>query len=126
MNNIEPVILTELTTRKIIVSGTDIGEDAARALALELHSILAAIQQFYADRPRITADGRPEYEAVDLVLTVWLTALNYWPTDKDQEAGDSIWIADTLADAPDICERLPGEFRPGCPREALLGVERTR
>jgi hypothetical protein len=105
VSNIELSIPIELTIRRIIVAGQDIDKDAARALALELHDILAKIQQYYADRPRIIADGRPEYEAGDLVLTVWETALNHWPEDRDAAASTSMWIAETLGDVGDLYNR---------------------
>ena len=114
MSAIELIIPLELTTELIIRSAENIDKSDAHALAVELHDIIARVQQFYADRPRILTDGRPQFEAAHLVWTILRCVLNFWPEDESRAAGDAVWIAliEPMGDLYDrylrLCDRIDG------------------
>lgn len=115
MSAIELVIPLELTAALIIRSAGNIDESGAHALALELHDIIARVQQFYADRPRLITADRPQFEAADLVWTLLRATLNFWPEDSGAAADEAVWIAEHLEPMGDlfdrylrVCDRIAG------------------
>ena len=105
MASIKLDIPIELTATFIIRAAENIDESSAHALAVELHDIIAKVQQYYADRPRRVEAGRLRDEPADLVWSVLRTSLNYWPEDKSAAANEFTWIAEHLMDMGDLYDR---------------------
>jgi hypothetical protein len=86
-----PVGLTAATITRV---NPKIGADEANALAVELHSIIAAYRNLFS--VRAPGDGyEHRSQESDMVLTIWRTALNWWQqsdsVDTDQE-DEGVWV----------------------------------
>ena len=119
MTDITITIPLELTVSQIARANLTIGNDEARELALEVHSIIDMVQAAYAahppDKATLTArlpgaarclpyETAVAYELGDVINSIRNTIFGFWPTDSNEEAELSCWIAKWLTelDASDI------------------------
>jgi hypothetical protein len=113
MTDITITIPLELTVSRIARANPTIGNDEARELAQEVHSIIATVQAAYAahppDKARLAArlptaarclpyETAIAYELGDVIDEVRNTIFGFWPTDPSEEAELSCWIAEWLTD----------------------------
>ena len=113
MTDITITIPLGLTVSQIARANPTIGDDEARELAQEVHSIIDMVQAAYAahlpDKAKLTArlpsaarclpyETALAYELGDVIDSIRNTIVGHWPTDHSEEAELSCWIAERLTD----------------------------
>ena len=104
MQDIELRIPVELTASRI-EGHAQISAEAANQLAIELHAIVAHYRQLFALRP--PCDAYAKSEEIDVVETILRTAVDVWPSDADEVASESMWLAEMFmaVDGDELYER---------------------
>jgi hypothetical protein len=104
MQDIELRIPVELTALRI-EGHSHISAEAANQLAIELHAIVADYRQLFALRP--PCDHYEPCEEIDVVETILRTAVDIWPSDEDEVAGESMWLFERFdaVDGDELYER---------------------
>lgn len=104
MQDIELRIPVELTASRI-ERRASISAEAAHQMAIELHGIVADYRQLFALRP--PCDLYAPFEETDVVETILRTAVDVWPSDGDEVAAESIWLAERFmaVDGDELYER---------------------
>jgi hypothetical protein len=113
MPDITITIPLELTVSQIVRANSTLGDEEARELAQEVHSIIDMVQAACAahppDKATLTArlpgaagclpyETAVAYELGDVIDSIRNTIFGFWPTDSSEGANLSIWIAKWLAE----------------------------
>jgi hypothetical protein len=113
MTDITITIPLPLTLAQIARANPTIGDDEARELALETHSIIAMVQELYATNPpnkvwlanRLPTEDRClpyetaiAFELGDVIDSIRDTIFGHWPTDPNAAGDLSCWIMARLTD----------------------------
>ena len=84
----------DFVAARIRRANPSIDKEAARALAAELHDIVACVQGRCAAQPK----PYPEFEASDLIQTLAHTIIDDRPPGDDAAANDGIWVMERLTE----------------------------